>query len=757
MASNGGPDFQTDIANIPSAALTTVGFAQGLLRAVSTDNVNPLAVIQVQAIGACFQSNGAWAAKLPDLLSRSSSARLEKLSAWIGWAKGDTPSFMSQTAGGRTASLLCLALGSLYSKDRCGSVLFDISKDILPLEKQTSGLFQLGEVCMCLENKLACLGFGNHLGLQLTRVRQCFLAAELDIPRDLADTPTEEVMHTFLVSVRDVLCDENLILYYSGTQCAGPFLALVLAMCPDDVLVEVNGEVIARGCRNSIVFSIAITEHAVSTFYVERKLCIHTDDFRKTYIKVEGRHELNTQLRFSWDGMLSSQLDITLAAIGAKPNDPLKQAIANLVASTAISFSARDWNSAGFLNNAGLLPAQGLRVLLGPTYRQIIQERLERVLYRPSDTLRIPASEYKMLHDIAATSLDTLRCTCGICSAGDPWEDLRHPKWNTSAGRAWRSCPVSSLWSVMGHISDIALRSLFIQASPNSSLRAQVFAPPASHMGSLYRKAILQVSEEYYSLTAARIHEGALNLVGQWKSADTFRADQEMPPRICCSFEGSTIYPTTLEYPCIVNPWIIQYDLMDGKLYYGSDCYNSVICASTSRGAAKQLIRGKLRVPLLPKQQPIAPSTIGEHSAFTMTLRPAFTNGQQALILRCLIGWSSATTEVNFLDVHLGLMKLTPSDICEHALRTPFIPQDDKPPVMATCVTAPVASGTKAIGVTLTHRDGESQFLCCTSEVRQLYQGDCCISCAVTQAREQEYAVVIGGSPSTYLAAIEDK
>lgn len=34
----------------------------------------------------------------------------------IGWAKGDFPSFMSQTARGRTSSLLCLALGSPYSK-----------------------------------------------------------------------------------------------------------------------------------------------------------------------------------------------------------------------------------------------------------------------------------------------------------------------------------------------------------------------------------------------------------------------------------------------------------------------------------------------------------------------------------------------------------------------------------------------------------------------------------------------------------------
>uniref|UniRef100_A0A4E9EGI3 Uncharacterized protein n=1 Tax=Gibberella zeae TaxID=5518 RepID=A0A4E9EGI3_GIBZA len=93
---------QADIVGIPGAVMTTLSLTQGLLRAVSADNVNPQAVIQMERLGSCFHSNGPWASRVPDLLCRASSVRLERLSAWIDWEKNDTASFMSKTTGGKT-------------------------------------------------------------------------------------------------------------------------------------------------------------------------------------------------------------------------------------------------------------------------------------------------------------------------------------------------------------------------------------------------------------------------------------------------------------------------------------------------------------------------------------------------------------------------------------------------------------------------------------------------------------------------------
>src|SRR5258708_2950806 len=94
--------LQLDVGGLPSTVLSAKTLTSALLTAMSSDNVNPQAVLQMRALGACFHSNGPVAAKLPDILSRCTSVRLERLSAWIGWAKGDTPSYMSQTSGGRT-------------------------------------------------------------------------------------------------------------------------------------------------------------------------------------------------------------------------------------------------------------------------------------------------------------------------------------------------------------------------------------------------------------------------------------------------------------------------------------------------------------------------------------------------------------------------------------------------------------------------------------------------------------------------------
>jgi hypothetical protein len=64
--------------------LTALSSLQPLLKALSADDVHPLAVLQVEAPGSCFQLNGAVAGKISDLLTRSSSLRLEICCGWAG-------------------------------------------------------------------------------------------------------------------------------------------------------------------------------------------------------------------------------------------------------------------------------------------------------------------------------------------------------------------------------------------------------------------------------------------------------------------------------------------------------------------------------------------------------------------------------------------------------------------------------------------------------------------------------------------------
>ncbi|XEU95979.1 hypothetical protein FSHL1_001264 [Fusarium sambucinum] len=398
---------QADIVGIPGAATSTLSLTQGLLRAVSADNVNPQAVIQMERIGSCFHSNGPWASRVPDLLCRASSVRLERLSAWIGWEKNDTASLMSKTTGGKTASLLCCVIGSLYEPARCGTLLYGLSENILPSEQQIASPSQLGEVCKILEGKLACLGFGNHFAIQATRLRQCFFEVGLEVPRHLIDSPTEDDIRAFLCSVRDALQDENLILQVTGTRCSATLLAVVLAICPDDTSVQVNGEILMTGLRDNIVFHVT-TEHGPKTeFHVESRFRPHTMDFAKGYITRNSEGSVNSELRFSFDNILSDWLDLTLEIAEESTRHSLKIAIANVVACAASSLTGEQlrgyYSFEGmvyypFMEYLGLqFPAQGMRMILGPAYRQIISDRLEKVICRPSNTLRNITDEFTTL------------------------------------------------------------------------------------------------------------------------------------------------------------------------------------------------------------------------------------------------------------------------------------------------------------------------------------------------------------------------
>jgi hypothetical protein len=66
------------------------------------------------------------------------------------------------------------------------------------------------------------------------------------VPKDLADIPTEETMVGFLVGLQRALQSEELILSFTGSKGAGPLLALLMCLCPEDIRVEVEGELIHK-------------------------------------------------------------------------------------------------------------------------------------------------------------------------------------------------------------------------------------------------------------------------------------------------------------------------------------------------------------------------------------------------------------------------------------------------------------------------------------------------------------------------------
>lgn len=443
--------LQADVGSVPTNALALLGAAQPLLKALSADNINALAVLQAQALGDQFHSNGDWALRLPDLLARASSVRLERLSAWVGWQKGDTASYMSRSSGGRTVSLLCLALGNLYAKERCGMILHGLSTQVIQGDQQNSSISQLSDLNACLSDKLSCLGFGNLLALHLTRLRQCFFEAGREVPTDLADIPTEETMVEFLVGLQRALQSEELILSFAGSKGAGPLLALLMCLCPEDTRVEVEGELIHQGPRSSVIFSVTEHEQNESKFCVESKIRAHSEDFSRRYVQTDNSNEIHA-LNFKWAGWLSSCLDIALAKIGASTNGNVREALANLTATAVFSLSGHELCSIG-ADGFCRLPKNGMRTLLGPEYDFRVRKSLSTILMEPTDLeCRDIVSSYAQLRTAVASVVPNTSCSCGLCFDMEHWNEKQRPKPATSLGKTWQSCRVARFWAVLGDI-----------------------------------------------------------------------------------------------------------------------------------------------------------------------------------------------------------------------------------------------------------------------------------------------------------------
>jgi len=179
----------------------------------------------------------------------------------------------------------------------------------------------------------------------------------------------------------------------------------------------------------------------------------------------------------------------------------------------------------------------------------------------------------------------------------------------------------------------------------------------------------------------------------------------------------------------------VGYTLIDCELHFGADSYAAVICAMPDEDSSTALRRYCASQNLVSDGLDISLSGLGAHTAFEMALRPEFISGMQVLRLRSTIHLCTKTYDVNFVDIQLAYLGLSPADSCEHSRKRPLRTEHES--VIATSVLSLVPANATAIGITLTHFNEDAQFLCCTKESEALYQGDCCIVCALNQAREK--------------------
>lgn len=712
--------LQADVAGIPSNSLAVLGTLNPLLKALSSDNVNPLAVLQAEALGTRFQINGELAARVPDLLVRSSSIRLERLSKWVGWLAGDTASAMSHTAGGRAASLLSLSLVELYGQSEAGLLLHQLSSRILPLDQTHSSEVQLGQVAAILSKKLAPLAFGTHLARHVTQIRETYFNSGLDIPRGLLDKLTVETMTELLSALHTALHEETSSLYVEGFQGLGMIVAVVMALCPHDALVTIEDEIVYASERRSVVISIksgAQTKFGVETILrntnLRSDIVASIDSGRNMPFNLWPYH-----LSMKPEGCLSDAVDLLLVSVAANSSHELRFSIVELITAVVFSISGNELYTKQTSPEESLLPCDGFKPLLGPDIMKRVRNKLA-LLFGAEPSMRSfdCVAAYHNFRVIVNNVIPSVACTCGQCLSSHIW--LKE--------RACQShCIVSKFWDDLDQIIGNAIILLFVEYGKNTcasvgwitnigfpirlAIMRRVF-----QLDSDKRRLLDEMGTDY---TTTSLHYDILKRV----TPNVFTNDM-----LGVSSGSISIFPSTIDNPVLSSQQCLTYVVAEGQFHDHRNYYTNLVCdEAPSRSIAQK-----------PVKTLIGPSTLGAHSSLTLTMRPHYNN----LSIRTMVQVSSTIIQLDFLRLHLAYIGLSFAAPCAHDPRVQ-VDKDNVTDIFLTSVASPAAEE-KYLSIVLTHGNPEAQFLCGVPGIRTLFQANSCLNCAMKEARERGFRILI--------------
>ena len=726
MSQGNGVSLQADVGNIPQSSLATLGSLRPLLRALTADDVVPMAVLQVEAIGACFHLNGKFAETVPDFLVRSNSARLDRIAQWVGWIAGDTASMMAGTAAGRSASMLATMLVETFGETGAGEIFYQLSSRILHSDQTGSSMSQLSRVAKTLSNKLGVIGFGTHLAEQATRIRETYFKMNLEVTRTLLDVMTTVTMVEVLTELHRALTEEATILYVEGFHGIGQIVAFLTALCPDDVSVAVEGETIFRGHRRSVIVSIIANQPV--KFGVETVLLNEGKNLRHIVSTAPDPVHLSSKWwKLKWDGFLAAHLDLTLLNEGVRATEELRSLCADFIASIVFSLTGDDlYSREDPQRKFTALLHDGFKAILGPFARTRVRECLVRILLvEPSFTAMDYVLNYVRLRGLIPALVPNNICQC-------PSSCFRR---HVLADSAISGCPVARVWDGIMTTIHLGVAAVFVTSNENATvlLSAEMMSRvqlTSAIMFGVARRVVIPRKLMTWGYSALALHKQILQLV---------TGDQQFDIEdIGTSSGSSSIYPSTLQEPAVTNPPCLEYKLMDGQFHDGRNYYDNIRDSNYVLWNSRKplAVRGNdLDLSL----SPIVPSSLGVHSNIMITARPA----HRRLLIRMLIQIASKEVESSFLHAHFGYMSIRMAKNCSHNPRNPLDKALNKK-VLATSVAA--AQGDESlISMSLTHGNPEAQFLSCGYGIHMLFQSGCCLNCAVKQAETEGFRMVIQG------------
>ncbi|KAH7397163.1 hypothetical protein BKA66DRAFT_453754 [Pyrenochaeta sp. MPI-SDFR-AT-0127] len=697
-------------ADVGALGIHGLGAFSMVLATLSADNIAPMALIQMEKVGSNFKVSGQFATKVPDFLRRFTAQPLGRLAAAIGWRKGDTASLLAETAGGQAAAMLSMVLANLFKTHQCGEILSQLCSRLLPADIAVASVSQLADVTELLAQKLFPLGFGNYLPDQVVRIHKAYRGLDMEPPIDLLDSLTVDAAVDLLSSISEALHDEAKVVRISGTFAMGHILGIVLFMFPHDTVVTVEDIVIHEGERHSIFVELHKDPPGPVTITVENTVD-KSGPFHSS-IRIDNQRdvELYTQIhyRFAWPGWVAKGIHLALLEAGSVCTEETLVAFANLLVAMVHAKA-----SGPLYSQRNALPGNQISGLLGPyallTIERVCQEILQVTpsSYRWDTKTAFPNLVRTIEANLNVSQLCS--CTTKICVLEEGWTEARN--------KSKRNCRVYRMWTQIGQLLGVGLLCFLIHARQNATMdfsRATYghnIAQEIIHSG-------LSMDRPYY-VSSQSVFRDVMKLVGR-TSSDSILA---------CSY-GSTIYPTVFETLQIPSTAVASFELLDGKLMFEERYYETLSSASTK-------VRPSAKKSIARERSGIKPSSLGEHSSLLMTIRET----ASSLEVRTTVRYAGTNINLGLSDIIQASLSLERTPACSHPSTDPL--KDATCEIFLTSVSAPRSSKRGSMAVAMTQSNPTAQLLCCEPGVRSVLMQDSCLDCAVIEAVENSYDVII--------------
>ena len=677
-------DVQFDVSNL---TLLGLGSFTTVLGALSADDVQPTAMIQLEKLGASFPISGPLRAQIPDHLQRCRSRRLERLGVTIGWRKGDAASLMSHSAGGQAIALLATCLENMYGNDAAATIFYKLSKTLLPNSARLSSPKQLQRAITILSQKLGVIGFGTVLAKQVCRVHEAYEYLPQKVPPSLLSALSQDGMVDILSNFSRAIHEDKFVVRVRGCASMGYITTLAVTLFSDDCIVTVENLIIHQGSRSSSI-TIEITDSLG-----DRSLQVQLMG------KIESLHDIPLRpaqpshtLKFSHRAYFAGFTQLCLLEWGLLCSPPVLTAIGVCI----LSLSDLIFISLGERSGSRPVVSSNLfRLLLGEMSRSALHHRCE-ISLGISLPLRWPSF---------SEALVQLKIALAKSNHAEDFASLVHTSFHGD--------PSDTLLKVI----DEGVASMAVHVHEGA-----VWQQRSNHKIWYPSDAVQNRSVKQVTLTPSEI----LCSLFSWDDAN-----------LVVKSEGTaTLVPSSLLHLGSDLNDSRGLELFDGLIYHDNRYQSQIFAEGDCYSWTKQPDRSCSRATQVGA---IYPNSDGAHSNLSL----AIVEHVQGLALECSVTAGGQKQSVNLrerVDQLFGLLDAYP---CKHSRKLPLREEYVGKVQTNSVLTSDGRSGDQ-ISIVQTAGNPIAQFLSLTKWESAILCRRCCLNCAYEQAREKEiYKIIV--------------